>query len=163
MLINLFASYLNASDWDEKSIRLKNIFLIIQGICLEKKLFHIFLWFQSRGRTGVCVSERGRLFWDQCFLFVCLHFAIKKIDVNLIQKLCYMERGIPWREYSILRTTYPLNLFAVHVLWGLRWKNEAAMAGCQNHGNLEDLLPSSPLHCMAESSLLTSLPKLGAM
>lgn len=43
------------------------------------------------------------------------------------------------------------NLFAVCILWGLRWKNEAAGTGCQNCENLGVLFPS---YSMAESSLL---------
>lgn len=49
------------------------------------------------------------------------------------------------------------NLFAVWVLWGLRWENEAAGIGCQNCENLGVLFPSYPIHCMAESSLLTPI------
>lgn len=58
-------------------------------------------------RTSVWVGEGG--YYSETnvlFLFV-LHLSIKKVNVNLIQKLCYIERGIPWKEYNILWTTRP--------------------------------------------------------
>lgn len=64
----------------------------------------------------MCGYLRGGGYSGIHVFLVCLHVAIKKVDANLIQKLCYMEGVIPWRECSILWTTYPPNLFAVHVL-----------------------------------------------
>lgn len=77
----------------------------------------IYFWnLRARVRAGVSGSRgEGVTLGSMCFQFV-LHFAIVRVDVNLIQKLCYMEGGIPWRESSFLWTAYAQNLFAVCLL-----------------------------------------------
>ena len=68
------------------------------------------------GQAWVGLGERVLLWYRCVFSLFVLHLVIMRVDVNLIQKLCYMEGGIPWRESSFLWATYAQNVFAVCIL-----------------------------------------------
>lgn len=76
--------------------------------------FTYFCSFRARVRAGVGVAKRGHYFGTSVFFLFVLHLAVKKVGVNWIQKLRYVEGGIPWRECNILWTTCPESICCVH-------------------------------------------------